>query len=425
MAVIKCQLCGSDIKFDPPVSRAQCEHCGIYLFFDENGEPREFRTNEAAELSIEEVKEAESATIAEQVITEKAESKPKKRRTFKIALIAVLCVAVLIPLFSFANSALKLSEAKRLIDQENYEKAYLILMKLESKEAKSLIKKFEWKYTTYVSKYENETATTTKYTYNSDGKKTSHEIYYGNALKESMITQYNSKGNISRSQKTFPSSPSNVMTELYFYNDLDLVDHYVYQVRGNTVHEYFYEYDSNGNVIKKTYADSVSSYEMIFSYNDDGTVREAMQFDNLGTLMLQHVYEYDLRGNLLFEKEYRKYTGNVPKILNSYEYDRQGRKIKHEIPSEKMTYLYKYDKQGNLIEEKALRSGKEISVKKHLYSPEGFLKKSINENLSNGISSETLYKHDKYGNVTEVTQILEDKTMSVQIYQGYECYYHP
>ncbi len=425
MAVIKCQLCGSDIKFDPPISRAQCEHCGIYLFFDENGEPSEFRTNEIAEPPLEELKEVESAPIAEPVITEKAESKPPKRRLFKTALIAVICVSVLIPLFAFVNSYLKLSEAKRLIDQGSYEKAYLILMKLESNEAKSLLKKFEWKYTTYVSKYENETATTTKYTYNSDGKKTSHEIYYGNALQESSVTQYNIKGNISQSQKTFPFSPSNVMTELYFYNDLDLVDHYVYQVRGNTVHEYFYEYDSNGNVIKRTYADSASSMETRYSYNDDGTIRETMQFDSLGTLMLQHVYEYDSRGNLLFEKEYRKYNGDVPNILNSYEYDKQGRKIKHEIPNEGMTYLYKYDKQGNLIEEKALRFSKEISVVKHLYSPEGFLKKSVRENLSNGIKSEMLYKHDKYGNITETTQILDDKTTSVQIYQGYECYYHP
>ena len=166
-------------------------------------------------------------------------------------------------------------------------------------------------------------------TYDEAGNQTSTTIYYNNngELKKSSYyeTKYDEHGN---------------ETE-WFSADVDEGIERVYK--------YTYEYDENGNIIKKTVNDSAHKDEIAehtYTYDDAGNIltetreRTKDKFGNKKETFkdFMYVYEYDDHSNLI--KKTSDVYGSEQHVVINYEYDDKKRKILEVDDSSEIRYEY-------------------------------------------------------------------------------------
>lgn len=443
MEKIICQLCGRDIEYEYMTKRVQCKHCGIYAIFDEYGRLVRFSTNNNEEKTV----QIEPQTQEE--IIERSEDKPQMpldvasatveqtdtavdgkrviKRTLITSLIVMLCAVLLIPIFQIIYTSLKLSEAKELIDKQRYDEAYAVLMKLNGKEAKKLLSKFEWKYTTFSIKDGIQTATIHKYNYNYDGQEIQHEVFYGSRMTELQQTTYNDNGTLFMRLKTFPDS-SYKAKEFHYYDDNGNLSHYVYQVNNVTQYEHFYEYDENGNITKETYAsaDPYSSYYETYIYNEFGKIIETTLFDSDGNIIAHTATEYDSIGNKTTHKKFSWTNGVSLTLTDTYEYDKYGNVTKQEnhLYGTKRICEYEYNKNGQIISEKSINNNDETTFIEYIYLDNGLLSKIITHSPAGNVTEKD-FAYDKYGNLISEKTIKDSIITSTIEYANYICFYHP
>ena len=117
--------------------------------------------------------------------------------------------------------------------------------------------------------------------------------------------------------------------------------------------EYEYEYDKNGNIVRKTGSDSknpLGELETIYTYTGNNITKEV----TTGKESAEAVYKYDKKGRLIR----RTYTGTLIgetgeyKVngIEEYEYDKKGRmtleKYTDTTNGDEFVYKYTYDKKG-------------------------------------------------------------------------------
>ncbi len=166
-----------------------------------------------------------------------------------------------------------------------------------------------------------------------------------------------------------------------------------------------YEYDSNGNEIKRSYynPDGTLDYYLILEYDSNGNRIKENYYKPDGTLDYYYTGEYDSKGNCIKISQYNA-DGN---LNNVYEYDSNGNKIKESCyySDGNLNNVYEYDSNGNRIKESCYYSdgtlyGYWISeydsngneIKTSYYNGDGTLNDySIREYDSNGNWIKTSY----------------------------------
>ena len=185
------------------------------------------------------------------------------------------------------------------------------------------------------------------------------------------------------------------ITESYFENG-KVVEEKCYDFDMTLQQSYSYEYDSNGNLKKKSdsaggwteynYEDngnnySATVYDQFGNYDYATRYKEDVELDALGKIVKSrncyiHEYAYMDSWSSWFESDYDK-AGNVIRRIQykvntlpeageiygseEYEYDRQGNVIKtiYNYPNDSQrasmdTHDYQYDKRGNVVKETLL-----------------------------------------------------------------------
>lgn len=135
------------------------------------------------------------------------------------------------------------------------------------------------------------------------------------------------------------------------------------------------------------------------SYNAHDLVEQECFYDSNGKKVYTLDKSYDERDRLINGHDSRGKTFQ-------YKYDANGNRVYSQGPSNEFHTLYTYDFSNRLIGEKEIHKNKQVFSKSFRY-----------DYLSNQISStdiygnETDYKHDVFGNITEITspQVLNEK----------------
>ncbi len=131
-----------------------------------------------------------------------------------------------------------------------------------------------------------------------------------------------------------------------------------------TEFSYHYQYDENGNVLKKAVYNnkdgSLSSYSL-YTYNADGTQKEQVQYSHSSSDDLQKkrylCYEHDSSGNVTNRKLFDSNGDLSVDISYKYKYDSSGNIISKTVENNLLDeieekYTYTYDDKGNLVTEK-------------------------------------------------------------------------
>ena len=170
---------------------------------------------------------------------------------------------------------------------------------------------------------------------------------------------------------------------LYDYNEAGELTSIVYERENQILGSYKYEYDQNGNVIRKR------------QYNSENN-----------NIVNDYLYTYDPKGRLLC-------TYCNDKLVRSYVYDDSGNRIKSEQDGEKIFYKYNsidqlvetrhgdditkytYDKNGNLI----LISENETKKTRYVYDSRNRMTEKIKSN-----GSHIEYMYDAMNNLTGIKE---------------------
>ncbi|MBN1183011.1 MAG: hypothetical protein JXB49_12030 [Bacteroidales bacterium] len=221
-------------------------------------------------------------------------------------------------------------------------------------------------------KFDGSVSSTEQYSYNNKGDRTEYIRYKGNQeeLQYKENTEYDDKGNKLRVYgKTNKSSFNNV----YTYNDEDKVAEIVYNVGDFIDEKRVFEYDGNTSTISVMDAKDNLKYTLVTSYNDKGQVTEETRYELDEAVSDKASYQYDSKGNVLKEE---KYKHGQFRYRVKYTYDAAGHvlKVVQEEPSG-ISYeksLCTYDAQGHLIEEKWRKNAtSDFSKKDYSYNEEG------------------------------------------------------
>lgn len=170
--------------------------------------------------------------------------------------------------------------------------------------------------------------------------------------------EYDTKGNVI--QETQYNEEGKGVSE-YFEYKYDINDTVMIKIEWNSSPFKFdrTDYDKNGNLVEwKSYKEGNlwSCYKC--KYNSSGNEIESDSYDNDGSLLYSYKYEYDIKGNLVEQKQYYYYEDLGRKLNSSYRfwYDsnrNMTEKIFYDESGELWTSTkYEYDADGNMIEEK-------------------------------------------------------------------------
>ena len=284
---VKCQLCGRDIEYEYPAKTAQCSHCGINVFFDENGNTVQFsekviypseaeskapagdsddHTNNPAEKPSD-LNDSQNKAVFN---TTDAPSRLNAllKRSFKPMIITMVCVSLLLAAIFVAVPQIKVIYAKSLISNGSYSKAYYTLMGAKHyPPAKKLLAKFEWKYTEHTlenSIYGTVNLTKYNYKYDEQGNLTSEEAYRNNS--RLYIKEYTySNGKLIRAFRPNNDTVAYYVTDIYLYDQngnlikLETVNEF-----GSSLGKKEYTYDDSGRMLS----------EVFFNYNSDTLTRQ-------------------------------------------------------------------------------------------------------------------------------------------------------
>ena len=235
--------------------------------------------------------------------------------------------------------------------------------------------------------------------YDFSGEDKFPEQLKGEGIKHN-LTEYNEMGNITLESKydddgRFESKETKkyddkgkLIEEKNYISERQVADHKTFEIdEKGKVQKAFkhyddgskdtinYEYDGDGNLIKKT---TIDSY-------DEEESQEIAQYEN-GKVVRTELIEYD---------ESMKWE--------SFELDKEGKILVHKLwhqDEQEITFNNSYDDKGNIIKTLVHNEKKELTAKtQYGYNKENQLQ-SIEEETRNGITS-TQIKRDKNGNAIE------------------------
>ena len=146
-------------------------------------------------------------------------------------------------------------------------------------------------------------------------------------------------------------------------------------------YEESFTYDERGNVIEKTFGDSI--YEYIYEYDDDYHVLSKYEIRN-GEVITEEHSEYDEWGGVI-QYQYKSQSFVDPDTTYEYRYE----------------YTREYDENGNAISTTSVRDGTDIVKTYFEYDAKGNLISSTQMEGDTEVGK-TNYEYDQDGNVTKV-----------------------
>ena len=305
----------------------------------------------------------------------------KKKKLLIVSIVAalVIALAVCIIVFSGNNSdkssskdsnAQKYKQAIEYLEDEKYEEAYEIFVKLgDYKDSEQYLNRFHFVPTQIVANSWGDTETIAISLGDNNLPKTvvrTATYFTGSNCYE---YSYDKNGNIE------------CVTEI------DLTG-------GSTITTYFY--DSNKNLVNKV------------AKNSSGYTQTA-------------TYSYDKNGNLIKYNDYYSNTTN-------FTYDQNNNLIKS--VSGNMIYAYTYDKNNNLIESEYTYDGKLVSKTEYSYDKQGRLIQEVITVINGGITytngtTTKEYTYDKDGNLIRVTETFSYDSNTKTVDYEYAFVYVP
>lgn len=121
-----------------------------------------------------------------------------------------------------------------------------------------------------------------------------------------------------------------------------------------------YEYDENGLLIQHIrYINDILKFRYTFEYNDHGDETTALFFDEIGNfdeeLSRYHSYEYDENGNIIKKTAYADSNRSIEEYIYTYTYDEYNNitgQTKYSVAEKKYSTtvtIYEYDANGNIL----------------------------------------------------------------------------
>jgi YD repeat-containing protein len=443
MKKIQCRLCGRDIEYEYLSKKAQCGHCGIFVFFDEYGTLTAFDVNDelfSMPLNTENSSEVHRPQTNEEIVaqsdnkatTEEKDEihfKPRKKKHYvrKTIIITSICLAVVLLSILILAPKIKVLIAKDMIEDGKYQEAYLLLKDTKnSSEAKKLLKKFTWKYSTKQSFSGVDQGSKFEYRYDEFGNEIIVDMYTGISQQYRKSTTYESGKIKERITQFYSSDTHQRIKENYSYDDKGNLKSMDYYVDSRLFYNFKYEYDKNGNVIKEIETDTSTNRTFItkktYDYDAKGNMcNERIFYNNSSTVSKYTTYIYDINGNVIKIIQSNDGTGSC--VQEENEYDKNGRIVKKTTPNS--TIYYYYDSYGRLKSERDHNHYYDSIIEtKYKYNADGKL--ILITRNENGIIDTEKMKYDKYGNLIQHTQELQstEETLTTK-YSGYVIFYTP
>jgi YD repeat-containing protein len=193
-------------------------------------------------------------------------------------------------------------------------------------------------------------------------------------------------------------------------------------------------YDKNGNILEEKTQDKYNVYDTIttYIYDNDGYLIEK-RFRNWNNKVSSDTYEYDENGNLLKKTisnetfEYDKNGNMIKKIVKCYEtinvynytYDFENMRVKRES--------YTEDLDGNIENKKIYSYELKIKVvkliKEEFNTHKDIIKRIEKLNIGTDKITEWVYKYDENGNKI-FEKMIEDRYIYQKIYYDYTSNYN-
>lgn len=375
---------------------SKCTRCGSVkktVFSALNVDALQIETNKR--LATEQAQREEEARIAAEAEIKHRELKEKRKKAVqkrsKIITIIGVPVVVVILLFTIwinphiIQPNIKYSQAIRLIEEGQDQDAYNLFLELKNfKESEAYLSKFDfillseqgadyeklYNENGLLSQYTNSNSVTYTYEYDSSNRLISEESAYAsitynydnndNLVLEREISSsqthewkreyfYDSNNNLI--QQITSSITAGETTSYTFYSVYNSLNQLVIEYSLNPTHNYnylnIYEYDSQGNCIKKeSYtANSTINVPVLNSLTEDNYKNLIDELLGGYSLEYRYGYEFDYNNQLLREEK----TSKNGSSKTNYEYDNS---VLIKKTTDGVTTTYTYDEVGNLITEK-------------------------------------------------------------------------
>ena len=188
-----------------------------------------------------------------------------------------------------------------------------------------------------------------RYKYDTDGNILEQAEYnYKGGLEKTTRNTYNADGLLIKSVMYKVKNKEPDVLEKHWYSESkyddmgSLIRQIIVTSEGTVLTDnYKYEYDVDGNAVKKTYDAGTADYIYEYTYDSSGnmlTSSENHKFLFKTEQCDSTVYEYDSCGNLIKEKS--SFSDGSADIVITYEYDTQNRQIRKVVGSSETVYEY-------------------------------------------------------------------------------------
>lgn len=376
-----CKLCGQTINEAVTDGKLKCSHCGLYVFFDGEGNELGYSMTDSLHAEAEETAEAEVKAEAE-AVADKEEVIPRAvidpKKLVRILISACLSlVLVIVTVIGYSNISKEylaplgaLRSAEKQINNGEALKAYNTLLPFkDDPRISEMLSRFVFKP--------------------SHKKTLSDDIYY----------------------EYYPNGLLKSEVNLYSNNNYASITLYIYNGQGTLIREELYAYDPNEKTAEAL--EQVHFYE----YNERGLlIKEYSAFSN-GALGAETEYVYDEKDRMITAK-----YGDT--FEETFEYDELDRIIRKNTTWSETVYTY--DENGNRITEdvRSLTDPKDDMFTKRTFDKYG----NVLSEVSSGFyaNGETIYeyKYDEFGNVLKQYTINKNGSKQARmIYEGYICFY--
>ena len=236
----------------------------------------------------------------------------------KKVLVAILILCFAVAAFSGCGTGTKYEQVLELIEDEEYEEAYLLLNEAvrgteNLNECRALLKHFEVVY--------KKTETITHTLDRSD-------LYNPKKVEILTTNELDDKGNVILYEERYEDTVQYKHTYSYEYDDNGNVSTMLtYDINGNLINKQTYEYDERGLLqLITAYSPNgemggQGNFERKF--DDNGYMTEVFTYDGKGEFRNHTKREYDKYGNVTLLADLN-YLGEIV-VKRTYEYDEKGK----------------------------------------------------------------------------------------------------
>jgi len=305
------------------------------------------------------------------------------------------------------------NQASALLEDGNIEEACAILRTLKKyPEAKNLLANIKIVYTKSVYSFAD-MFFATEYTYDENGRLLKVLDVNSGSVQEEYA--YNENGFLSSA--TIVDNEG--MIRKYTYNENGKLIKEVREKDGVVYYDISFTYSSDGGYVKEeacVYNENFTSgWVRKYEYDDNGNL---VKKESSGAVVDEtYIYTYDAQGNLIKEEIELK---NIDSYAIEYTYDKNGNLLK-KILSGTVVLECTYDANGNLIKEAINDLAYGASTNKYTYDEKGNLIKTEEFDSSDTIIKTINYTYDTNGNL-----ITEELSLAEKIeYSGYLYFYYP